>query len=591
MSVALKLKKSEKGQIWQFLPYDEERAQNFSRLFDIPFIVARILAARGLADDTIEDFLFPKLKNLMPSPFILKDMEKAVQVIFSAVQNQEIIGIFGDYDVDGGTSSAILKKYFDMLGVKTFVHIPDRMTEGYGPNIEAFRKLAQMGASTVITVDCGSAAPDVMALAREDGLKTVILDHHLTAGETEGADATVNPNRMDDLSELGDLTAAGVCFLFCVAMNKICRDNNYFIDNSLKEPNLFSLLDLSALGTICDVAPITGLNRALVAQGLRVLQHGSNLGLRELSRIGRVTENIGTYHCGFVLGPRINAGGRVGRASAGFELLTTECPISATRLAEELDHYNTERKATEDTIKSEAISQIENQKLYHDPVIIAYSSAWHPGIVGIVASRIKENYHKPTFILGGDGDVLKGSGRSISGVDIGSAVKKAAEQNLILGGGGHKMAAGLTVREDQIQYLRDFFRAELSKDVEAARANASIKVDAELPLVAANFALFNALEKLQPFGVGNPSPVFCLRNVQVSFFKIIGENHLKVTFTDSSRVTLQAVCFRCMDQPLAKLLMQKEQKIDVLGALKRDTYHTGDNVQFIIEDVSLADIF
>ena len=428
MNSLVRDKKSAKNQKWTFASYNEKDANFFSAKYDIPFAVARILSGRNILPDHADNFLFPKLKNLMPSPFILEDMDKAVDITMKSINNNETIGVFGDYDVDGGTSSAIMKRYFDMIHIKSFIHIPDRMVEGYGPNIEAFRKLSDQGASLIITVDCGSAAPDVMLMAKNEELKCIILDHHLTDGSTIGAEATVNPNRLDDTSGLGDMTAAGVSFLFCVALTKSLRENGYFNEKNITEPNLFSLLDLAALGTICDVAPITGLNRAIIASGLRVMQHGSNYGIAALAKVGRITEEFNSYHCGFVLGPRINAGGRVGRASAGFELLTTPCRITASQIADELDSYNHQRKAIESSIQEEAIAQIEQRNLFNDAVIVAYGIDWHPGIVGIVASRIKELYGKPTFILGSDSEYLKGSGRSITGVDIGNAIREANTQ-------------------------------------------------------------------------------------------------------------------------------------------------------------------
>lgn len=581
---------SAKNQRWRFTSFDEKQAHYYCAHYDLPFAVARILSSRDIPPADMDNFVVPKLKNLMPSPFILADMDIAVDVVGQSIVNNETIGVFGDYDVDGGTSSAIMKRFFDMVQTPCHIHIPDRMTEGYGPNIEAFRKLSALGAKTLVTVDCGSSAPDVMKMAQSDGLNMVIIDHHLTDGTTDGALATVNPNRQDDMSGLDDLTAAGVSFLFCAGLTSYLRDKDYFNDTR-PVPNLLSLLDLVALGTICDVAPLTGLNRAFITQGLKVINSGHNIGLRALSVAGRITGSVQAYHCGFVLGPRINAGGRVGRASAGYDLLTTDCPITAEKLATELDNYNLERKTMEDLIKQESFEQIDKYKLYNDAVIIAYAQNWHPGIVGIVASRIKEHYQKPAFILGGDDGFFKGSGRSISGVDIGTAVRNAKNQDLLINGGGHKMAAGISIYESQIQPLRDFFNTELSQDVSISNANYAVKIDSELLVSGANIALFHATQKLEPFGVGNPAPVFCLRDVKVTFSKIIGENHLKLRFSDGTGEYVNAVCFNCVHTELGDLLMQKNQKIDVIGTLKADTYHNGNDVQFIIDDASMAGVF
>lgn len=579
-------KKSQKDHFWQFASFDEKTAQFYAQKYNLPVSIARIMSSRGIMPEDAESFLTPKLKYLMPSPFILEDMEKAVDYAINIIEKKEKIGVFGDYDVDGGTSSALLFRFLKMLGGEVCVHIPDRMTEGYGPNIKAFKGLQKKGCDTIITVDCGSAAPDVMCQAREQGMHVLILDHHLTQSATEGAYATVNPNRNDDFSGLGDLTAAGVSFLFCVAVVKKLRAKEFFKQNNLKEPDLLSLLDLVALGTICDVAPLTYFNRALVASGLKVFASGQNQGLYHLARVGSISEEISTYHCGFVLGPRINAGGRVGRASAGFELLTTDCPIEAEKLAKELDHYNAERKTMEDMIREEAFAQIEEEKLYEDPVIIAHGPNWHPGIVGIVASRIKDHYHKPSFILGADDTgIYKGSGRSISGIDIGSAIKEAKEKGLIIAGGGHKMAAGLSLSEEQIELLRTFFKKTLTEKVQEAKDKHRICVDVSVPLSAVHFDFFQAIQKLAPFGVGNASPTICLENVNIGFFKIIGSDHLKIKFQDSSGNFVNAVCFRCLNTPIGEALMQKKLPLDVIGTIKQDTYHTGNNVQFIIDDV------
>lgn len=586
-----KARLSAKGRCWNFRGYDEKVTRYFSQKFSLPFATARIMSARGITIEEAEDFLYPKLKNLMPSPFILQDMDKAVDVVSKAMMDKQTIGVFGDYDVDGGTSSAIIRLYCDMCHVPVFVHIPDRIIEGYGPNIEAFLRLKEKGAKLIITVDCGSAAPHVMMMAREQGLECVILDHHLTDGITEGAIATVNPNRLDDMSNLGDLTAAGVCFLFCIALTKTLREKNYFTDNQIPEPNLLSLLDLVALGTVCDVAPLTGLNRAFVTQGLKIMQTGQNLGLKELALVGRITEKFSAYHCGFVLGPRINAGGRVGRSSAGYELLTTDCKITAEKLSHELDVYNAERKTIEDFVKEEAILQIEQHKLYNDPVIIASSLKWHVGVVGIVASRIKELYYKPCFILGGDDGLFKGSGRSITGVDIGNSIRKAKNQNLIINGGGHKMAAGLTITGENIPLLRDFFTQDLWDEVALACSDAVTYVDTELTASGVNYALFMATEQLSPFGMGNPSPVFCLRDVKVTFSKQAGTVHLRLRLTDNHGCHISAVCFNCLGTKMGDMLQKHNHALDVIGSLKRDTYRGAEEVQFIIDDVSVAGFF
>jgi single-stranded-DNA-specific exonuclease len=581
------------GAIWHFLSSDRKIVPLLSSSFDIPLQVAHILNSRGIALDTAEHFLSPKLKHEMPDPYCLTDMEHAVTIVGNAVLNNQKIGVFGDYDVDGGTSSAIMYRLFKMLNTQCFVHIPDRMTEGYGPNIDAFLKLQNMGADILITVDCGSSASHVMQQAKTYGLKTIILDHHLTAGDTDGAEATVNPNRLDDMSGLGYLTAAGVCFLFSVALVRFLNEQNYF-DAPNAKPNLMTLLDLVALGTVCDVAPLTGLNRALVAQGLKVIESGSNIGLQHLGLVAQITGKISAYHCGFVYGPRINAGGRVGRASAGFELLTTECNNTAKKLASELNIYNLERKTIEDQVKSEVLEQIAEKNLSNDSVIICYGHHWHHGVVGIVASRIKDIFYKPCFILGGDEgneNILKGSGRSISGVNIGDAVKQAVSEQIIIAGGGHKAAAGLSVDIKNIETLRTFFNQTLGGDVSVHGGSKTVKIDSVLSVQAANAQLLIALERLAPFGVENPSPVFCLEKLKIQYTQTMSDKHIRLTLIDDYNQTLNAVCFNCVenDNPIGQILMNKNKCIDIIGTLKHDTYRNNGSVQFIIDDCRLSE--
>jgi len=578
------------GAVWDYLQSEHKIVQQLATSYNLPPQIAHILAARGMDVFNTEQFLSPKLKNEMPDPYTLKDMEKAVEIISKAVLSGKKIGVFGDYDVDGGTSSAIMYRLFESLKASCFVHIPDRMKEGYGPNIDAFLKLKQMGAEIIITVDCGSSAPDVMCKAQENGLQVVILDHHLTQGDTMGAEATVNPNRDDDMSGLGILTAAGVCFLFAVALVRKLEQQSYFSEGQEK-PNLMTLLDLVALGTVCDVAPLIGLNRAFVAQGIKVIESGHNIGLYHLGLASQVTGKISAYHCGFVYGPRINAGGRVGRSSAGFELLTTETEQTAQKLASELNHYNLERKTIEDQVKEEALQQIQDQELHQDAVIITHSPSWHHGVVGIVASRIKDLYNRPCFVLGGDGDhkeMLKGSGRSISGVNIGDAVKQAVTEGILLAGGGHKAAAGLSLNAENLQNLRDFFNKQLGQDVKKYGQYKIKKIDAVLSIKAANTSLLTALEALAPFGVDNPSPSFAIENLTISYMQPINDKHIRLKLADKNRNYLNAICFNCIGNSVGDILLNKNNIIDVMGTLKHDTYHTSNGVQFIIDDCRIA---
>ena len=483
----------------------------------------------------------------------------------------------------------MLFRYFKLCGLKTEVHIPDRILEGYGPNIEAFRKLKAKGATLIVTVDCGSASEEVVRLATREGMEIVVIDHHITECGPADAVAVVNPNRVDDHSGLGNLTAAGVCFLMCVAFNRALRESGYFKNRNIAEPNLLILSDLAALGTVCDVAPLRGVNRLLVSHGLRTADQGGNPGITALARVGRVTGRFDAYHLGFVLGPRINAGGRVGRADAGFQLLTREDFETAYPIAEELERENQIRKELEDKTLEAAYLQIEKENYDLDPVIVAHGDGWHPGVIGIVAARIKEKYGKPAFALGGDeaGD-YKGSGRSVSGVDIGSAVCEAVKSGILVGGGGHKAAAGLTITEKKIADFRRFLAEKLGADVNAALENARSVLDTDLTVAGANAEFLTEIERLAPFGVGNPSPVFCLRNTRVTFAKQAGEAHLRLTLADGGGKTLKAVAFRCLETPLGAALMQKGTSLNIFGTLKRDTWQGRDGVQFVVEDAAYA---
>ncbi|PCH53290.1 MAG: single-stranded-DNA-specific exonuclease RecJ, partial [Cellvibrionales bacterium] len=474
---------------------DDRLALQLAQQTDIPELLARVLAARGVTVETCEAHLNPTLKTFLPDPSSLIDMDKAAERIADAITSSEHVAVFGDYDVDGATSSALLKRYFEMAEVPLRIYIPDRIKEGYGPNAPAFLKLKDLGVSLIITVDCGTMAHKPLGIAKERGLDVVVVDHHQAEVLLPPAFAVVNPNRLDDTSGLGQLAAVGVVFLLLVALNRTLRARGWF-EGDRAEPKLLDLLDLTALGTVCDVVPLTGLNRALVTQGLKVLGARKNIGLAALGDVSKLEGTPGTYHAGFLLGPRVNAGGRVGRADLGARLLTTHDASEADEIAAALDTYNRERQAIEAVVLEQALEQVEvslarsgaNQA---PPLIIASAKGWHPGVIGIVASRLKDKYERPTFVIAFDGKgVGKGSGRSIPGVDLGRAITAALEAGLLTNGGGHAMAAGLTLAENKLEAFHEFLNARVADDVLSAGETRLLKLDGALTTQAASREMF-----------------------------------------------------------------------------------------------------
>ena len=574
------------GQRWVLRPYEARQALAISQSLGVDEIVGRILAGRGQTKETAAEYLEPRLRGLMPDPSSLFGMDAAVERITHAVTTAEKIGIFGDYDVDGATSSAILQRYFSGLGVESEIYIPDRMKEGYGPNGPALIGLKNRGAKLVLTVDCGAMAHKALGEARDAGLDVIVVDHHL-AGDPIPVLAHINPNQPGDRSDLGHLAAAGVAFMVAVAVNRALRLAGWF-SGDRPEPDITRLLDLVALGTVCDVVPLTGLNRAFVTQGLKVMAGGENIGLAALAQVARIKEALNTYHAGFLLGPRVNAGGRVGRAEAGAKLLTTSDESEARHLAEELDFFNEERKGIEAAVQEEAISQVEGQGLSDQPVIVVAGEGWHPGVIGIVAGRLKDRYRRPTFVLTQTDGVLKGSGRSVSGVDMGRAVGTLASEGLLISGGGHKMAAGLSLDPDQFAKFQDRLTELLNMEAGEARSTMALTLDGAISAGGAKAHLIDMLEKAGPYGAGNPAPHFALPGVQIAHSDIVGEHHIRCRINDGSGTSLKAVAFRAVDSPLASLLLRspRGQKVHLTGRLKRDNWTGGNAVEFHITDAA-----
>lgn len=570
------------GLPWKLRHEDGRMATAMAQQQGMSELLASVLVGRGVTLDDVQQFLNPTLRDALPDPFHLLDMDKAVARILTALEHGERIAVFGDYDVDGATSTALLMQYFGALGVPLIPYIPDRMMEGYGPTIEGFKKIITQGATLIITVDCGTLAHAPIAFAKEQGVDVIVLDHHLSSGALPDALAVVNPNRADEASPHRNIAAVGVTFLLLVALNKTLRSNGFFAQQ--KEPSLLSLLDIVALGTVCDVMPLTGLNRAFVAQGLKVMAGRTNLGLSVLADVARLNELPNVYHLGFLLGPRINAGGRVGKSSLGVELLTAEDADAARGIAQQLDLHNSERQAIEADVSTQAFAAAELQQ--NMPVILVAGEGWHPGVIGIVAGRIKEKFSRPAMVVSLDAGSGKASGRSVTGVDMGAAIHAAIAEGLIASGGGHAMAAGFSVTAEQIPALHDFFIRRMEAAVAAYNEARVLKFDGTLSVGGANLETLDDIARAGPYGLGNPSPRFILPRATILHRSVMKEKHLKLVVGDASGTTrLNAVAFGAVGSVLGEWLMG-ERELHLLGELKRNVWQGNESAQFMIDDAA-----
>jgi single-stranded-DNA-specific exonuclease len=576
------------GRRWVLRQSNERAALALSQRFAIPEIVGRVMAARGIDLDGAEQFLDPTLRDALPDPASLIGMDVAAERLAAAVREEEPLAIFGDYDVDGATSSALLARFLSAVGVSARVYIPDRIVEGYGPTTPAMLRLRAEGIKLVITVDCGTTAFEPLEAAGEAGLDVVIVDHHVAEPALPRAISVVNPNRLDDTSGQGALAAVGVCFLYAIATNRVLRESGWYEKQERKEPDLLALLDLVALGTVCDVVPLIGVNRAYVKQGLKVMARRCNLGLVALADVARVDSKLSEYHAGFLLGPRVNAGGRVGESPLGAQLLMTENGTEAMEIARRLDVYNTERKEIEARVQEEAMQQVETSDLSAAMILVA-GEGWHPGVIGIVAGRLKERFNRPALVIGLDGDTGKGSGRSVEGVDLGSIVIAARQAGLLLSGGGHKMAAGLTVERGKLEELCAFMDERVAEDVFSNVVMPTLRIDGAMALSGVKPEFVAALEKLAPFGSGNAEPRFVFTSVRVTKADVVGANHVRCFLTDSSGGRLKAIAFRAVGEPLGDALLDKSGLgLKLAGKLRPDNWQGKSDVQFIIDDAAWA---
>ena len=570
------------------------RALAIAQRHGLPELLARVLAGRNVEVDTVEAFLDPTIKHSMPDPLVLTAMQEAAERIADAAVRTESVAIFGDYDVDGATSAALLARYLRQCGIEPIIHIPDRLFEGYGPNVEAVRALAERGATLLVCVDCGTTSIEPLAEAKRLGLDTVVIDHHQADEELPPALAIVNPNRRDDLSGLGHLAAVGLTFMTVVAVNRVLRGRGFWT-SARPEPDLLSLLDDVALGTVADVVPLIGLNRAFVAKGLIALRRRERPGHVSLMDVARLNGPPEAWHLGFLLGPRINAGGRIGRADLGVRLLLESDPIEAARIATELDRLNQERQAIEQAMLAQAEAETIAALGLEDKgaVVVTAAQGWHPGVMGLVAARLKEKFGRPAFAIALEpGGIGTGSGRSIAGVDIGRAVRRAVGEGLLLKGGGHAMAAGVTLRTTELAPLRAFFEATLSADVENARRADSLLIDGAVSAAGANADLVAMIERAGPFGSGNPEPLIVLPSHTVAYADEVGQAHMRVRLRSADGAGVNAIAFRAVGNKLGMALQKyRGQRVHAAGTVAVDRWQGEERVQFKLTDIAPAEPF
>ena len=583
----LGVERSLTGRRWRQRLADDRLGLALAQRLAVPEILGRVLAARGVDAESAERFLSPTLREQLPDPSGFLDMDAAVARLARAVKESELIAIFGDYDVDGATSAALLRRFLEAVGGRVMVYVPDRLKEGYGPNAPALLKLKAEGVGVVVTVDCGITAHAPLAAAADAGLDVVVVDHHVGEPELPRAIAVVNPNRLDEQNSHGVLAAVGVAFLLAVGVNRALRQDGWYATRG--EPDLLRLLDLVALGTICDVVPLTGVNRALVVQGLKVMRKLGNLGMATLAEVAGVSGRLDTYHAGFILGPRVNAGGRVGRADTGTRLLATEDASEARALAQALDQWNSERREIEKRTLDEAIEQIEhaNRAL---PLAFAMKEGWHPGVIGIVASRLKDRYNRPACVVALGEGIGKGSGRSVRGFALGPAIIAARQAGLLINGGGHAMAAGFTVAQAQVEALRDFLAERLDGNAGPDGLVPELGLDGALMPGAATPELVAQLERLAPFGAGNAEPRFAFASLVVHRAEVVGESHVRAILGEAAGPQrLKAVAFRCLDTDLGRALLNgRGRGFHVAGHLRADNWQGRQEVQLQIEDAAAA---
>lgn len=582
----LGVERSLSGRRWLARPGDERLALALAQRLALPELVGRVLASRGVGLEEAESFLNPTLRDLLPDPGHLKGMEAAVARLVRAVTSGETIGIFGDYDVDGATSSALLNTVLTAMGGKARVYIPDRIKEGYGPNAPALLRLQSEGVGVVVTVDCGTTAFAPLEEAAKAGLDLIVVDHHVGEAALPPALAVINPNRLDEDSPHGHLAAVGVAFLLAVGLNRGLKEAGWY--QGRPAPDLLRALDLVALGTVCDVVPLVGVNRALVVQGLKVMAKRANVGLAALADVAGVKERPDSYSLGYVLGPRVNAGGRVGEAELGTRLLSTDDPVEAAEIARQLDGYNKDRQEIEAAVLLDAIEQVEGRPDDGRPLIVAAGENWHPGVIGIVAGRLKERYGRVACVVALEDGEGKGSGRSVPGLDLGSAVIAARQVGLLKAGGGHAMAAGFTVARENLADLSDFLAERLQAQLDGELVPL-LELDGALDAGGADIDLVETLAQVGPFGSGNPEPRFAIAGARIVKADVVGSGHVRLILSGAGGKRLKAIAFRAADSEMGHaLLASAGAPFHLAGTLRVDTWQGNSSVQLIVDDAAFA---
>ena len=573
------------GYQWNIVCKDDHIAQAIMQQTGISYVVAKVLSSRGVTAEGVDLFLNPKLQTLMPNPSGLRDMDVAAKRLAMAVVNKEKVGIIGDYDVDGATSSSVLRKFLEFFNLKVDVHIPDR-EEGYGPSYQAFDDFALKDIKLVVTTDCGTSAFEVLDNATLKGFEVIVLDHHEAEVRLPKVLAVVNPKRLDEENDypyLKYMAAVGVVFMTVVAINRELKMMGYY--NNYPAPDLLSLLDLVALGTVCDVVPLIGLNRAYVKQGLKIMSLRQNIGIRSLCDIAKIDQAPNAYHLGYVLGPRINAGGRVGNPSIGNNLLCTTSMEEAKKLAQELNDYNNNRKEIEAYVLMQAIEMLES-KTQEYPIAFVARNDWHQGVIGIVAGKLKERYNIPSFVMSIENDEVKGSARSVTGLDLGALIISAKEKGILTKGGGHTMAAGFSLNEDKLEEFKHFVGNYVQNALGKEKNVPILTVDAVVSLSGANQQLAECLQQLEPYGASNPEPKIMIEDVFIQNPVTIGSGHVKFLLVSDMKEKLNAIAFKVADTQMgAALYNSKGEKFNVVGVLKKDEWQGRSTLKFIVEDI------
>ena len=577
------------GNLWQVASVNERMVEMLSQRYCLSPLIAQIISLRGITVDDAENFLDPKISRLMPDPYVLKDMKKVAERVADAIVKKQKIGIIGDYDVDGATSTSVMRLFLRSVGVEPDVHIPDR-DEGYGPSIHAIEEFKTKGVDLLLTLDCGTTAFEPLEYAMSLGIDTIVLDHHEAEVKLPKVFAVVNPKRLDEENDypyLKFMAAVGVVFMTITAVNRVLRQRGWYGADHV-EPDLKKWLDLVSLGTVCDVVPLKGLNRAYVCQGLKIMAQRQNVGLTVLMDKANLSEAPTAFHLGYVLGPRINACGRVGDATFGNELLCCDNDYQANLLVDKLNEFNLSRKDIENHVLLSAIEMVEGTPQQY-PIAFVYGKDWHQGVIGIVAGRLKERYNVPSFVMSIEADEVKGSARSVPQVDLGALIVAAKEKGLITKGGGHTMAAGFSLTEDKLEDFKIFVGKYVVEHIGDEVLTPTLSIDGILDVGGATVELADALEKLEPFGAGNPEPRLMLKNVKVVHPSLIGTGHIRCVLTSDNGGSVKAIAFRVGDNQIGSAMLTQYHKVfDVVGTLRHDKWNGRNEAQFIIEDVREA---